>query len=174
MSHETAEPTRSGRPDLVVDTMARLVRALPAGEARPGQVEMATAVAGAVAADTHLVVQAGTGTGKTLAYLAPALLSGTRTVVVTATKALQEQLVLHDLPFLHEHLGVPFTAALLKGRSNYLCRAALADAVGGAAQGTLAGEGLERAIDADRLAEVVAWSATTTTVRVPLSRAGAR
>src|SRR5262245_36266613 len=98
--------------------MTGLVNALPAGESRPGQVDMAMAVAQAVAASTRLVVQAGTGTGKTLAYLAPVLTSGARSVVVTATKALQEQLIDHDLPFLHEHLGVPFSAALLKGRSN--------------------------------------------------------
>jgi ATP-dependent DNA helicase DinG len=145
------------------EVMAQLVGALPAGETRAGQLEMATAVAQAVTAETHLVVQAGTGTGKTLAYLAPILLSGARSVVVTATKALQEQLVGHDLPFLHDHLGVPFTAALLKGRSNYLCRAALADAVGGTSQGSLDGVAVERQLDRARVAEVVAWSAETQT-----------
>jgi ATP-dependent DNA helicase DinG len=121
---------------------------------------MARAIAHAIDAEEHLVVQAGTGTGKTHAYLVPALLSGRRSVVVTATKALQEQIVHRDLPFLQQHLGRPVTGALLKGRSNYLCRAALADAVAGADQGSLLDDA-----KADRaaLAEVVAWTAETTT-----------
>src|SRR4051812_47263043 len=82
---------------------------------------MAEAVAKAIEQQRQLVVQAGTGTGKTLAYLIPAILSGKRTVVATATKALQDQLVGKDLPFLAAHLDRPFTYANLKGRSNYLC-----------------------------------------------------
>lgn len=70
---------------------------------------------------THLLGQAGCGVGKSLAYLIPAILSGKRVVVSVTTKALQDQIVSTDLPFLTEHLGVPFTWALLKGRSNYLC-----------------------------------------------------
>ncbi|MGE3833173.1 MAG: ATP-dependent DNA helicase [Acidimicrobiia bacterium] len=147
--------------DLVVAALARVVGALPGGEDRPGQRAMAAAIARAVAGDEHLVVQAGTGTGKTHAYLVPALLSGRRVVVATATKALQEQLVDRDLPFLHRHLGIPFTAALLKGRSNYLCRSALAEAVA-ATEGQLLDDGT-RALDRDVLAEVVEWSATTVT-----------
>lgn len=139
--------------------LRRVVAALPAGEERAGQITMARAIAEAIDAEEHLVVQAGTGTGKTHAYLVPALLSGRRSVVVTATKALQEQLVHRDLPFLQKHLGVPITGALLKGRSNYLCRAALADAVAGADQGSLLGETHDR----EALAEVVAWTAITTT-----------
>jgi ATP-dependent DNA helicase DinG len=146
---------------LVEEALERVVSSLPGGEDRPGQRAMARAIAEAVAADEHLVVQAGTGTGKTHAYLVPALLSGRRVVVATATKALQEQLVDRDLPFLHEHLGVPFTAALLKGRSNYLCRSALADAVG-AAEGQLLDDGT-RPLDRDLLARVVGWTASTTT-----------
>src|SRR6185295_11569748 len=68
-----------------------------------------------------LVAEAGTGTGKTLAYLVPAILSGRRVVVSTATKALQEQIFTKDLPMLQAHLGVPVRAALMKGLSNYLC-----------------------------------------------------
>src|SRR5688500_12237336 len=102
--------------------LARVVAALPAGEDRPGQRAMAAAVAETITAAEHLVVQAGTGTGKTHAYLVPAVCSGHRTVVVTATKALQEQLVHRDLPFLQEHLAPGLRVALLKGRSNYLCR----------------------------------------------------
>jgi len=101
--------------------LARVTAALPAAEDRPGQVEMAAAVAAAIARGRHAVVQAGTGTGKTLAYLVPAVLSGKRVVVATATKALQDQLATKDLPLLHERLPVPFTSAVLKGRSNYLC-----------------------------------------------------
>lgn len=140
--------------------LRRIVAQLPAGEDRPGQVAMARAIAEAIDREEHLVVQAGTGTGKTHAYLVPSLLSGRRSVVVTATKALQEQIVHRDLPFLQKHLGIPVTGALLKGRSNYLCRAAVADAVAAADQGSLL-EG-ERA-DRSTLAEVVAWSATTST-----------
>ena len=123
----------------MVAALRRATASLPQGEERPGQAAMASAVADAIAGRRHLCVQAGTGTGKTLGYLVPALLSGRRTVVATATKALQEQLVGRDLPFLASALDVPFTAALLKGRSNYLCRAALADAVAGE-QGKLLGD----------------------------------
>src|SRR3954469_9991447 len=124
--------------------LRQVVAAMPEGEERPGQVAMARAVAEAIVAEEHLVVQAGTGTGKTHAYLVPALLSGRRTVVATATKALQEQLVRRDPPFLIQHLGVDAEVALLKGRSNYLCRAALADAVAGTDQGSLLGERTDR------------------------------
>jgi ATP-dependent DNA helicase DinG len=83
---------------------------------------MAQAVASAIRGNRHLIVQAGTGTGKSLAYLVPALALGTRAVVSTATKALQDQLASRDLPRLAESLGVPFEFAVLKGRSNYACR----------------------------------------------------
>lgn len=82
---------------------------------------MAEAVAGALSRRRHLVVEAGTGTGKSLGYLVPAILAGTRVVVATATKALQDQLAGRDLPLLAAHLGVPFEFAVLKGRSNYVC-----------------------------------------------------
>ncbi len=148
-------------PGRVAEAMGKVVAALPGGgEDRPGQLRMAEEVAGAIASGRHLLVQAGTGTGKSLAYLVPALLTRRPVVVATATKALQEQLVAHDLPFLRRTLGIEFTWALLKGRSNYLCRAALADAVGDAAQGVLVeGPGL----DSGRLDAIVEWEATTTT-----------
>ena len=82
---------------------------------------MARAVADAVADDGHAVIQAGTGTGKSLAYLVPTVLSEKPTVIATATKALQDQLAGKDLPFVAEHLDAPFRFAVLKGRSNYLC-----------------------------------------------------
>src|SRR5688500_15816900 len=83
---------------------------------------MTSAVAESIVEGRHLVVQAGTGTGKSLSYLVPAILSGKKVVVATATKALQDQLANKDLPFLATHLDVPFGFAVLKGRSNYLCR----------------------------------------------------
>jgi ATP-dependent DNA helicase DinG len=101
--------------------LRRATGALPASEDRPAQVAMAEAVATAIRTQRHLIVQAGTGTGKSLAYLVPALALGTRAVVATATKALQDQLASRDLPLLREHLGVPVTFAVLKGRSNYVC-----------------------------------------------------
>ncbi|WP_420453547.1 ATP-dependent DNA helicase [Ilumatobacter sp.] len=95
--------------------------ALDAAEVRDGQHEMAALVASAIETGGHLVVQAGTGTGKTLAYLVPAITSGKRVVVATATKALQDQLATKDLPFLADHLDADVDFAILKGRSNYVC-----------------------------------------------------
>src|SRR5216683_8367746 len=94
-------------------------------EARPQQLEMADAVAEAVAGRRHLMVEAGTGVGKSFAYLVPAILAATKTkdcrvVISTHTISLQEQLIHKDLPFLQTVLPTPFTATLVKGRSNYL------------------------------------------------------
>ena len=91
-------------------------------EHRPRQIEMAQAVERALEKRRALVCEAATGTGKTLAYLIPALRSNKRVVISTGTKALQEQLFDKDIPFLEEHWPKPFQAALLKGRSNYLCK----------------------------------------------------
>ena len=102
-------------------TLAAVTSALPAAEDRPGQRQMAEAIERALASGRHLIVAAGTGTGKTIGYLVPAVLAGKRVVVATATKALQDQLAGKDLPFLTEHLPQPFDWAVLKGRSNYLC-----------------------------------------------------
>lgn len=88
---------------------------------RAAQIEMAVAVAEAIEAREVLVVEAGTGVGKTFAYLVPALIARRRSLVSTATKSLQDQLFLRDLPRLRDALGLPFTAALLKGRASYLC-----------------------------------------------------
>ena len=95
---------------------------LPAGEVRAGQVVMAEAVAKVFASGGHVAVAAGTGTGKSLAYLVPAVISHKRVVVATATKALQDQLANKDLPLVARGLGQPVKWAVLKGRSNYLCR----------------------------------------------------
>ena len=117
----------------VVAALDAVVAELPdGGEARPGQRQMAAAIEEAIATGRHVVVQAGTGTGKTLAYLVPAILSGRKRIVVaTATKALQDQLVDKDLPFLAEHLERPFTYASLKGRANYLCLQRAKEVLGG-------------------------------------------
>ena len=98
-----------------------MVAGLTTSEDRPGQRQMANAVATAIKTKRHLVVAAGTGTGKTMGYLVPSVLAGQRVVVATATKALQDQLASKDLPFLATHLGIPFDWAILKGRSNYIC-----------------------------------------------------
>src|ERR1700726_2222009 len=100
----------------------------PQYEYRAGQLEMAEAVESALADRKHLLVEAGTGTGKTLAYLVPAILSGRRVIVSTGTKNLQEQLFFKDIPFLEKHLGVPLRACYMKGRANYACRQKIYDA----------------------------------------------
>jgi ATP-dependent DNA helicase DinG len=99
----------------------RLSRALEGYESRPDQLAMARAVERAIDRHRYLVAEAGTGTGKTLAYLVPAVLSGRRVVVSTATKTLQEQIWSRDLPLLRERCGLAFDAAYLKGRANYYC-----------------------------------------------------
>ncbi|HJS74821.1 MAG TPA: helicase C-terminal domain-containing protein [Vicinamibacteria bacterium] len=99
---------------------------LPGFEHREAQQEMAGAVADALRDGGELLVEAGTGTGKTLAYLVPAILSGQRVVISTGTKNLQEQLFYKDIPLVREALGVPFSACLMKGRGNYLCLARFA------------------------------------------------
>ncbi len=110
-------------PDDVTGTLAAVAAGLPGGgESRPGQRAMAEAVERAVENRRHLVVQAGTGTGKSLAYLIPAALSGERVVVATATKALQDQLAHNDLPLVAAAVDRDLSFAVLKGRSNYLCR----------------------------------------------------
>ena len=90
-------------------------------EYRPGQLEMAKSVERAFSERRHLIVEAGTGTGKTLAYLLPALRTGQRVIVSTGTKALQDQLYFRDIPFLETLLG-PLRVCYMKGRANYLCR----------------------------------------------------
>jgi ATP-dependent DNA helicase DinG len=100
----------------------------PNYEFRPGQVEMAEAVESALSDKRHLIVEAGTGTGKTLAYLVPALLSGKRIIVSTGTKNLQEQLFFKDVPFLQQHFSRPLKISYMKGRNNYACRQKIYDA----------------------------------------------
>jgi ATP-dependent DNA helicase DinG len=126
-------------------------------EYRPGQVEMARAVMRAFEEKRHLIVEAGTGTGKTLAYLVPAIaaaLGGNgRVIVSTGTKNLQEQLMEKDIPFLQSVLPKPFTATYMKGRNNYLCLNRLARA-----QSAPVLEGLD---EVDYFEEVSQWSRET-------------
>ena len=98
-----------------------LAQAVAGFRARPFQLEMAEAVADAIAANSVLVAEAGTGTGKTFAYLVPALLSGGKVIISTGTKTLQDQLFDRDIPTVRRALNAPVTVALLKGRANYVC-----------------------------------------------------
>ncbi|MDE0654139.1 MAG: ATP-dependent DNA helicase [bacterium] len=164
--------------------LAAATRALgEAGERRAGQVQMTEATAEAFERGRHLAVAAGTGTGKSLAYLIPAVVSGRRVVVATATKALQDQLATKELPFLAglpetrqlRPCGRPFRWAVLKGRSNYICRQLVAEAtragiqleldVQGAASGPQgnnerppAAGGAPGAADSEELGRLIAWS----------------
>ena len=123
-------------------------------EFRRGQLEMAQAVERALGERKHLIVEAGTGTGKTLAYLLPALRSGQRVIISTGTKNLQEQLFFKDIPFLESMLG-PLRVCYMKGRANYLCRHKLY-----ALANTPILNGLE---EIDQFQKIAAWEKTTTT-----------
>jgi len=122
---------------------------------RPEQVAMAELVAEALARRSHLVVEAGTGTGKTFAYLVPALLSNRRVIVSTGTRALQDQLFHRDLPAVGAALGRPVRVALLKGRANYLCLHRL-----GLAEQQAYARGLRREL-ARAVAQVREWAQIT-------------
>src|ERR1700749_541506 len=102
----------------------------PGYEFRASQLEMARMADEAFQKHQHVVIEAGTGTGKTLAYLIPAIRSGRRVVISTATKSLQEQLFQKDVPFLQKHFAPNLKAALMKGRSNFLCREKVHQMVG--------------------------------------------
>ena len=116
------KPSLVDETDDVFADDGRLARALPGFEPRPAQREMAGAVAATIDAGGTALVEAGTGTGKTLAYLVPAILSGKRVLVSTGTKNLQEQIVEKDLPVLEKLIDRKFTVTVMKGRGNYLCR----------------------------------------------------
>lgn len=132
-----------------------LARALAGYRARPQQIEMAEHVAAALQERMQLVVEAGTGTGKTFAYLVPALLSGRKVIVSTGTRALQDQLFHRDLPTICAAIGRPARIALLKGRSNYLCRHRL-----DMAEQQAYARGLRKEV-ATALPRVRSWSYTT-------------
>ncbi len=139
----------------VFNLQGPLARALTGYAYRPEQAAMAKAVGLALARLEPLIVEAGTGTGKTFAYLVPALLSGRRVIISTGTRTLQDQLYRRDVPLLAKALGLPVKIALLKGRANYLCRHRLELAT---QQGSLLGE--ERS-SLRVLARVSRWAATT-------------
>lgn len=146
--------------DDAVIALRRVTTALANAEERAGQDDMTRAIADSLAHDRLIVVQAGTGTGKSLGYLVPIVLSGKKTVVATATKALQDQLNRHDLPLLREHLGHDFEWAVVKGRSNYVCLQKL-DERNDAQQSfdfDELGERAQREVDA-----IEEWSRTTQT-----------
>jgi len=130
-----------------------LAQRLPGFAPRPEQQQMAEAVATAIASRGKLLVEAGTGTGKTFAYLLPALRSGLKVIISTGTRHLQDQLYGKDLPVIREALKAPLHIALLKGRSNYLCRHRLE----GAAQDGRQLTGRHR----HDLEEVRAWAGRT-------------
>ncbi|MGH8476206.1 MAG: ATP-dependent DNA helicase [Methylococcales bacterium] len=127
-SDEPASKT-STTPDLdsIFGEHGALSKKISGFRPRASQLEMAKAIAQAIASGEHFIAEAGTGTGKTFAYLVPAILSGRRILVSTGTRNLQDQLFNQDIPLIRSALAVAFQAALLKGRSNYLCRYRLAN-----------------------------------------------
>jgi len=114
-------PGLSQRVDAIFASDGPLAQSIPDFEARSGQLDMAAAVSRVFEDGGVLLAEAGTGTGKTLAYLVPAILSGQRVLISTGTKNLQEQIFFKDIPALRQALDVPFTATYMKGRANYLC-----------------------------------------------------
>jgi ATP-dependent DNA helicase DinG len=134
-----------------------LERALPAFKVRRQQLRMAERIAATIESRETLAVEAGTGTGKTFAYLVPALLSGARVLISTGTRTLQDQLFSKDLPLVAAAIGRPAKVALLKGRSNYLCRYRLASAAAEIRQ-----LGFDEPNKADNmLARIQSWAGTT-------------
>src|SRR3989441_13069335 len=123
-------------------------------EYRPSQVRMAEAVQRALEEQNHVIIEAGTGTGKTLAYLLPALLHGRRILVSTGTKTLQDQIFYKDIPLLESVVGRPIQAAYLKGRNNYLCRLKLE---------TLHAEGLFGSRELRNFQSILDWAQQTET-----------
>ncbi len=123
-------------------------------EFRPSQIRMAEAVHRALEEQNHVIIEAGTGTGKTLAYLLPSLLHGRRILVSTGTKTLQDQIFYKDIPLLESVLGRPIRAAYLKGRNNYLCRLKLE---------MLHAEGLFSLREMRTFKSILEWSAQTET-----------
>ena len=140
-----------------------VARAVPDYEPRAGQVAMAAAVADVIENGGTLIAEAGTGTGKTLAYLIPAILSGQRVLVSTGTKNLQEQIFFKDLPALRHALNKPFTATLMKGRSNYLCLHRFETYRDGVDGNTSAGSRLIESGDRVMLPVINAWAKKTET-----------
>jgi ATP-dependent DNA helicase DinG len=163
-SRDLTDDLLDGPRDEAVAALDSVTATLRDEERREGQRLMAGHVASSLAANRHLVVEAGTGIGKSLAYLVPVALSKRRAVIATATKALQDQLFNKDVPSVRA-AGVGLDAAVLKGRQNYLCQQRLAD-VGAPSTATLELDGvLERtpAGVADQLRRITVWATSTTT-----------
>lgn len=143
-----------------IEALRRVTSTFVGSEERQGQIDMSHAIAESLAAGRNSIIQAGTGTGKSLGYLVPAILNGKKTVVATATKALQDQLNRNDLPLLQEHLGVDFSWAVVKGRSNYICLQRVRERKDTSGQ-------LEFEETTDKVAKeidaLVAWAKTTAT-----------
>ena len=149
--HRTAKPAENSTLAAIFGPRGTLREALPDFEDRPSQLRMAEVVEQAILGGETLLAEAGTGTGKTLAYLVPALLHGAKTVVATGTKTLQEQLFFKDIPLLASLLPRRFTASLMKGRANYLCRQRLRRAL----------EEAPTRADRQTLLKIQKWSATS-------------
>ena len=158
VSAETAVADNKKQPNMqtVFGPGGLLERCMIGGyEHRRAQLLMAELVQDAFESHHHVVVEAGTGTGKTLAYLLPAICSGRRVVISTATKSLQEQLYQKDVPFLQKHFAPELKVAVMKGRSNFLCRAKLHQIAG---QPVL--KGIE---ETDAFRQIQDWSKLTET-----------
>ncbi|MDH5228708.1 MAG: ATP-dependent DNA helicase [Gammaproteobacteria bacterium] len=107
--------------DRLLGSQGQLVEFLPGFSPRPQQIQMANVVLQAIQHQQKVICEAGTGTGKTMAYLLPALISGAKTIISTGSRTLQDQLFFKDLPLVQKALGSPLKVALLKGRANYIC-----------------------------------------------------
>jgi ATP-dependent DNA helicase DinG len=146
------------------EALGRVTARLPGGgEVRDGQLAMADAVAEAIGTSRHLSVAAGTGTGKSLAYLVPAVLSGKHVVVATATKALQDQLADKDIPLVGAAGLRPFSSSVLKGRANYLCRQRLGESRLAGTQGVLGADDPAPGERAAQVRQIFAWAERTAT-----------
>lgn len=155
--------SRSPAAQDAVAALDELTGELEGGEHRDAQKVMAAAVADALDRDRHLVVEAGTGTGKSLAYLVAAVRSGRRVVVATATKALQDQLSGKDLPWLAHHGDTPVDFAVLKGRSNYVCRQRLSELNDPKTKGQTQLEGLSGRPSPAELTALTDWASHSVT-----------
>ena len=139
----------------IFGTGGLLEKSHPGYEFRSSQLEMARMVDEAFQKKQHAIIEAGTGTGKTLAYLIPAIRSGRRVVISTATKSLQEQLFNKDVPFLQKHFAPNLKAALMKGRNNFLCRTKV---------NQMEGQAVLKGIDeVDWFSQIRAWGKLTET-----------
>ncbi|MBV2210189.1 MAG: ATP-dependent DNA helicase [Thermomonas sp.] len=156
MSQSEASASRLGRgvQEALLEGAA-LSKALPGFRSRPAQQRLAVSIAETLEQRETLLAEAGTGTGKTFAYLVPVLLSGMKTIISTGTRALQDQLYQRDLPRVREALGVGLKTALLKGRANYLCRYRVEQAKGEAR--------FTSREQTSQFQRVVAWSGRTRT-----------